>query len=164
MVAAVPPPHWDVTLVDETQDPIHDDRTFDLAGITAMTHQAKRAYEIAARFRSEEVPVVMGGMHPTLLPEEACLNADAVVVGEAEPIIAQLLDDFLAGRLAQVYRAPIPEGDKLTIPWPRREILAGKRYLTTQTIQANRGCPYDCMFCTVPYWPQPPVHRCGPTL
>ena len=152
MVAAVTPPHWDVTLVDESQDPIPDGRNFDLVGITAMTHQANRAYEIADRFRSEGVPVVMGGMHPTVLPEEACLHADAVVVGEAEPVMAQMLDDFLAGRLAQIYRAPIAAGDKLTVPWPRREILAGKRYLTTQTVQASRGCPYDCSFCTVTHY------------
>ena len=152
MVAAVTPPHWEVTLVDESQDPIPDGRDFDLVGITAMTHQAKRAYEIADRFRSEGVPVVMGGMHPTVLPEEACLHADAVVVGEAEPVMAQMLDDFLAGRLAQIYRAPIAEGDQLTVPWPRREILADKRYLTTQTVQASRGCPYDCSFCTVTHY------------
>jgi radical SAM superfamily enzyme YgiQ (UPF0313 family) len=118
-----------------------------------MTHQATRAYEIADRFRKEGVPVIMGGMHPTVLPEEALTHADSVVIGEAEPVMEKLLDDFLAGRLASHYRAPIPEGDLLTVPWPRREILAGKRYLTTQTVQASRGCPYDCPFCTVtPYF------------
>jgi radical SAM superfamily enzyme YgiQ (UPF0313 family) len=114
-----------------------------------MTHQATRAYEIADQFRREGVAVIMGGMHPTVMPEEALTHADAVVIGEAEPVLAGLLDDFLAGRLAQVYQAPLPQDDKLVVPWPRREILAGKRYLTTQTVQASRGCPYDCSFCTV---------------
>jgi radical SAM superfamily enzyme YgiQ (UPF0313 family) len=148
-VAAVTPPHWEVTLVDESQDPVPSGRDFDLVGITAMTHQATRAYEIADQFRREGVPVIMGGMHPTVIPEEALDHADAVVIGEAEPVMAKLLDDFLAGQLEKVYRAPIAQDDKLFAPWPRREILAGKRYLTTQTIQASRGCPYDCAFCTV---------------
>jgi len=148
-VAAVTPAEWQVTLVDESQDTIPDGKNFDIVGITAMTHQATRAYELADQFRSEGVPVIMGGMHPTVMPEEACFHADAVVIGEAEPVLAALLDDFLAGRLKKVYRAPIAQDDKLIIPWPRREILAGKRYLTTQTVQASRGCPYDCPFCTV---------------
>jgi radical SAM superfamily enzyme YgiQ (UPF0313 family) len=136
-----------VTLVDESQDTIPCDRDFDLVGITAMTHQATRAYEIADQLRQEGVPVIMGGMHPTVMPEEALAHADAVVIGEAEPVMAKLFDDFLGGGLAKVYRAPIPLHDKLVVPWPRREILAGKRYLTTQTVQASRGCPYEFSIC-----------------
>jgi len=152
-VAAVTPAHWDVTLVDESQDAIPSGKNFDLVGITAMTHQATRAYEIADQFRAEGVPVIMGGMHPTVLPEEALSHADAVVIGEAEPVMSRLLDDFLGGSLEKIYRAPIPKDDQINVPWPRREILAGKRYLTTQTVQASRGCPYDCAFCTVtPYF------------
>ncbi|MDD5285864.1 MAG: radical SAM protein [Desulfuromonadaceae bacterium] len=148
-VAALTPPEWEVTLVDESQDPIPCGREFDLVGITAMTHQATRAYEIADRFREEGVPVIMGGMHPTVMPDEALGHADAVVIGEAEQVMEKLLGDFLGGRLAKVYQAPIPEEEMLVIPWSRRGILAGKRYLTTQTLQASRGCPYDCAFCTV---------------
>lgn len=151
-VAAVTPAHWQVTLVDESQDLIPDGSNFDLVGITAMTHQATRAYEIADQFRRNGVPVIMGGMHPTVMPDEALTHADAVVIGEAEPVLASLLDDFLDGRLQRIYRAPIAQDDRLEIPWPRREILAGKRYLTTQTVQASRGCPYDCSFCTVTHY------------
>ena len=151
-VAALTPPHWQVTLVDESQDPIPSGRDFDLVGITAMTHQATRAYEIADQFRQEGMPVIMGGMHPTVMPDEALAHADAVVIGEAEPVLATLLDDFLTGRLQPIYRAPIAQDDQLLVPWPRREILKGKRYLTTQTIQASRGCPYDCSFCTVTHY------------
>lgn len=152
-VAASVPRSWDVTLVDESQEAIPDARDFDLVGITAMTHQAPRAYELAGRFRRAGVAVVMGGMHPTVMPDEALAHADAVVIGEAEAVMARLLDDVLDGRLERVYHAPIPQGDLLDVPWPRREILAGKRYLTTQTVQASRGCPYDCSFCTVtPYF------------
>jgi radical SAM superfamily enzyme YgiQ (UPF0313 family) len=148
-VAAVTPPNWEVTLVDESQDPIPNGGDYDLVGITAMTHQATRAYEIADQFRLAGVPVIMGGMHPTVMPEEALGHADAVVIGEAEPVMARLLDDFLAGRLEKEYRPAIAQDDRLAVPWPARRILDGKRYLTTQTVQASRGCPYDCDFCTV---------------
>lgn len=152
VAAAVPPP-WEITMLDEIHESVPFGRGFDLVGITAMTHQVKRAYEIADRFRGEGIKVIMGGIHPTVLPEEALGHADAVVVGEAEPVMGKLLDDFLASRMERLYRAPIPEDDLLVVPRPRREILAGKRYLTTQTVQASRGCPYDCSFCTVtPYF------------
>ena len=146
-VAAATPPRWEVILADEVHEEVPFDGAFDLVGITAMTHQAVRAYQIADRFRSRGVPVVLGGIHPTVLPEEAAAHADAVVVGEAEPIWPRLLEDFLAGRLARMYRAEIPDGDTLVIPWSRRDVLAGKKYLTTQTLQASRGCPYDCPYC-----------------
>jgi radical SAM superfamily enzyme YgiQ (UPF0313 family) len=148
-VAAATPPSWDVVLADEVHESIPYDGDFDLVGITAMTHQAARAYEIADRFRGQGVTVVLGGMHPTVLPDEALTHADAVVVGEAEPIWAQMLDDHLAGRLAPLYRAPEPTEHLLQVPWNRREIFDGRSYLTTQTLQASRGCPYDCPFCTV---------------
>lgn len=151
-VAALVPAEWEVTLVDESQDAIPSGRDFDLVGITAMTHQATRAYEIADQFRREGVPVIMGGMHPTVLPDEALAHADAVVIGAAEAVMANLLDDFLDGRMARIYSATPAQDELLSVPWPRRAILAGKRYLTTQTIQASRGCPYDCDFCTVTHY------------
>jgi radical SAM superfamily enzyme YgiQ (UPF0313 family) len=152
-VAAATPPSWETVLADEVHGkvPFHGD--FTLVGITAMTHQAVRAYEIADEFRRRGVPVVLGGIHPTVLPDEAAEHADAVVIGEAEPVWETLLDDLLAGRLKSVYRAPLPRGDSLVVPWARREIFSGNRYLTTQTLQASRGCPYDCPFCIVtPYF------------
>lgn len=152
-VAAVTPPPWEIVLADETQGPIPLDEPFDLVGITAMTHQAVRAYEIADRFRAAGVPVVLGGIHPTVLPEEAAEHADAVVVGEAEPVWARLLADLRHGQLERFYRAPYPTEEWLSVPPPRRDILAGNKYLTTQTIQISRGCPYECPFCTVsPYF------------
>jgi len=152
-VAAATPLSWKVTLADELHDTIPVDGNFTLVGITAMTHQATRAYEIADAFRKRGIPVVLGGIHPTVLPEEALSHADAVVIGEAEPVWETLLDDLLQGKLQQTYRAPLPGGSRLSIPWTRREIFDGKRYLTTQTLQASRGCPYDCPFCIVtPYF------------
>lgn len=151
-VAAATPPEWDVVLADELHEEIPFEGEFDLVGITAMTHQAVRAYQVADRFRGRGIPVVLGGMHPTVLPDEALLHADAVVIGEGEPVWEQLLNDLRGGRLASRYSS-VPEGNRLAIPWSRTDILAGRKYLTTQTIQASRGCPYDCPFCTVtPYF------------
>lgn len=149
MVAAATPPNWEVVLADEVHDVIPCDGDFTLVGITAMTHQAVRAYEIADDFRRRGVPVVLGGIHPTVMPDEAGRHADAVVIGEAEPVWETLLEDLLAGSLRPVYKAPIPAGGRLDVPWARREFFRGRRYLTTQTLQASRGCPYDCPFCTV---------------
>jgi radical SAM superfamily enzyme YgiQ (UPF0313 family) len=152
-VAAATPSSWEVVLADEVHGKVPFDGDFTLVGITAMTHQAVRAYEIADKFRRRGVPVVLGGIHPTVLPEEAGSHADAVVIGEAEPVWQTLLDDLLDGKLQPVYRAPLPGSSRLTVPWARREIFAGNRYLTTQTLQASRGCPYDCPFCIVtPYF------------
>lgn len=147
-VAAATPREWQVTIVDEVQEKLSFDGHYDLVGITAMTHQALRAYQIADSFRERGIPVVLGGIHPTVLPDEASLHADAVVIGEAEPVWAGLLDDLRNGKLEKFYRS-VPSGDRLEIPWARRELLAGRTYLTTQTLQASRGCPYDCPFCTV---------------
>lgn len=151
-VAAVTPPEWDIVLADELHEEIPYDGEFDAVGITAMTHQAVRAYQIADSFRAKGIPVILGGMHATVLPEEALQHADSVIIGEAEPVWAGALADLLVGKLASRYSS-VPAGDTLHIPWSRTDILSGKKYLTTQTLQASRGCPYDCPFCTVtPYF------------
>lgn len=147
-VAAATPPEWEVLLADEVQEQIDFNGDYDLVGITAMTHQILRAYQIADRFRERGVPVVLGGIHPTVLPDEAIGHADSVVLGEAEPVWAGLLDDLQQGRLQRFYQQ-LPEGDRLTIPWSRSDFLAPRKYLTTRTTQASRGCPYNCPFCTV---------------
>lgn len=147
-VAAATPPEWEVWLADEVHEEIDFNGEYDLVGITAMTHQAVRAYQIADRFRQRGVPVVLGGIHPTVLPDEAIQHADSVVLGEAEPVWADLLRDLQQGHLKQFYQV-LPTGDLLTIPWSRHDFLAPRKYLTTKTLQASRGCPYNCPFCTV---------------
>lgn len=152
-MAAATPEGWDVTLADEHTEPLPGLEGYDAVGITAMTRQAPRAYELADRFRARRIPVILGGIHPTVLPQEALGHADSVVIGEGEPVWAQVLRDLESGRLARTYQAPEPEGDLLRIPPARRDVLEGKRYVTTQVLQASRGCPYDCPFCTVtPYF------------
>ncbi len=147
-VAAASPAGTEITLVDEQVEPVPWDAEVDLVGITAMTALAPRAYEIAARFRARGIPVVLGGMHASFLPEEALAHVDAVCAGEVEGVWATILDDARRGRLSGVYRAAsAPSLEHLATP--RRELLDAERYATVQAVQATRGCPHACGFCAI---------------
>ncbi|MSM41003.1 MAG: radical SAM protein [Geobacter sp.] len=147
-LAAVTPPEWEVALCDENIEPLATDTDADVVAITAMTPQAPRAYEIAARFREQGQRVVMGGFHASNLPDEALAHVDSVVVGEGEVVWPQLLADLAAGTLQRLYRSSALL-DMTAIPQARRDIFGGKRYLFTNTLQTTRGCPFDCEFCSV---------------
>lgn len=146
-VAAATPPDVQVHIVDEQIDDIPWDAEVDLVGITCMTALAPRAWEIAARFRARGVPVVLGGMHPTLNPDEALLHADAVVAGEAEGAWPEVVADARARRLRGLYRTPAPDLARLNRP--PRHLLAPGRYASALAIQATRGCPHRCSFCSI---------------
>ena len=147
-LAAATPPEWEVELGDENMRPLDFSRDVQLVGITAMTPQAPRAYEIAAAFRARGIAVVMGGFHASNLPEEALGHVDAVVVGEGDRIWPRLLSDLEEGRLRRLYRPSAPL-DMAGIPIARREIFTGQGYLLTNTVQTTRGCPHECEFCSV---------------
>lgn len=139
----------EVTLYDEGIGEIPEELQADLVGISAITGTAPRAYELAAGFRQRGMTVVLGGVHPTLLPDEAALHADAVVTGYAEQSWPRLLRDFVAGRLAPRYE----QGDDFSLAGlvrPRRELLQPGNYTAFHTIEATRGCVHDCEFCVVP--------------
>lgn len=147
-VAAETPPDVDVTIVDEQVEPIPWDADADLVGITCMTALAPRAYEIAARFRARGIPVVLGGMHPTLCPDEAIQYADAVLAGEAEGLWTRVVEDARAHRMSGIYRQDaLPSLDGLKRP--PRHLLDPKKYATVHAVQATRGCPHGCDFCAV---------------
>lgn len=157
-LASLIPPELsaDVQVIDEGIDQIEPDKLqADLVGISAITGTSLRAYEIAAQFRRRDVPVVLGGVHPTLLPEEAQQHADAICVGYAEESWPQLLRDFAAGRMEKRYDQS-PNLKLANLPFPRRELFDTSLVNVAHTIEATRGCIYQCEFCVVPAaWGKP---------
>jgi radical SAM superfamily enzyme YgiQ (UPF0313 family) len=120
---------------------------YDLVAISTFSAQAHDAYAVAARFRALGIPVVIGGLHATALPDEALLHADAVVAGEAEALWPRVVADARAGRLQRLYRpAPGEEFDLAHAPIPRYDLLDIEKY-NRLTVQTCRGCPHACEFC-----------------
>jgi len=148
MVAALTPSDIEISLIDENVTPIDFQKETDLVGITALTVTANRAYEIADIFRARGVKVILGGSHPSALPEEASCHADSVVIGEAEGIWPKLIEDFNAKKLQKVYKQN-QRASLVNLPIPRRELFAKKAYYIPNTISTTRGCPYACSFCSV---------------
>jgi radical SAM superfamily enzyme YgiQ (UPF0313 family) len=159
LLAALCPPDVEVSLFDDRCEPIPFDRPTDLAAITVETFTARRGYEISRAYRQRGVPVVLGGFHATLAPEEAAAHADALVLGDAEPVWRQVLLDAGSRRLRPVYRAQagVPQAGV----FPRRDVFRGKGYLPITLVQFGRGCTHDCQYCSVSaFFSQ--SHRCRP--
>ncbi len=151
ILAALTPPDVEILYTDDLLIPIDLEKGLhevDLVAITVLTKTALRAYRIAEAYRKKGIPVVLGGIHPSALPEEAKMHADSVVIGEAEEVWPRLVEDARRGVLKPFYRA---EGftDPARIPRPRREILPRKGYFPVDVVQASRGCPFRCEFCSV---------------
>ncbi len=148
-LAALVPRDIAVELKDDLLEEITFQERADLVALTCMSHQAPRAYEIAAGFRGRGIPVVMGGFHATLAPEECQQHADALVLGEAETAWPQLLRDVQAGRLQPRYQAQ-ELSPLVNLPVPRYDLLNLKKYkLLNIPSQTTRGCPYNCNYCEV---------------
>src|SRR5512133_1495543 len=147
VLAALTPPEVEVAIHDDRIAPIPFDAPVDLVGITVETWTARRAYEIADEYRRRGVPVVMGGVHTTLAPDEVALHADAVYVGDAEQGWADVLADARAGRLKRRYDAGpgVPQPGLL----PRRDLFRGRGYLPISLVQFGRGCTWGCEYCAV---------------
>jgi radical SAM superfamily enzyme YgiQ (UPF0313 family) len=146
-LAGLTPPDVEIRFYDDRMESIPYDEPTDVVAISVETYTAKRAYQIASEYRRRKVPVVMGGFHATLLPEEVARHAEAVVVGEAEELWPQVIDDARHGTLQKCYRqSGRPSLQKLRMD---RRIFRGKRYLPIGLVEAGRGCHFRCEFCAV---------------
>jgi radical SAM superfamily enzyme YgiQ (UPF0313 family) len=148
VIAGLTPPHVECVLFDDRIEEIRYDDPTDLVAITVEIYTARRAYEIAAEFRKRGVSVILGGFHPTLVPDECLEYADAIFMGDAESLWAQVVEDAERGKLQRVYRAPsgIPQAGGVR---PRRDLFEGKGYLPITLMQFGRGCRFRCDFCAI---------------
>jgi len=147
IVASLTPPDIEVVFTDERINSIDFDMKCDMVAISTMTSQANRAYEISRTYREKGIPVVLGGVHVSLMPDEALKNADAVVIGEAEGTWPDLIKDFRKGKLRRVYSCKSPAEE---IPFPRWDIFEDATYIPMNSLQVSRGCPVNCDMCSVP--------------
>ena len=145
LLAALTPCNYTLEIIDENIQTINFDIKYDLVGITSMTQQADRAYEIAQKFKTRNIPVVLGGIHTTVLPEEASSHADSIIVGEAEDQWDKLIGDFNNNKLKPLYKSN-KNTEMTASPIPRYDLLRNKNY-NVIWIQTSRGCPHDCEFC-----------------
>ena len=147
-LAGMTPRHIDVEYVEvadlEALDGLPGD--FDVVAISSFTAMIKDAYQLADRFRAAGVTVILGGLHVTMLPDEAAAHADCIVVGEAEPVWGQVIEDLEAGELQARYDGRGQPFDLAYAPMPRFDLLDPDRY-NRITIQTQRGCPFNCEFC-----------------
>ncbi len=160
-LAALVPGDLDAEVVccDEGIGDVDTDLAADIVGMTVITGTAPRAYELSARFRRRGIPVVLGGPHVTLAPDDAQPYADSVVVGYAESTWPELLRDFRADRLKPRY-SQAPSLDLADSPLPDRSVLPRYRYLTSDVFEATRGCIHNCDFCVVPSaWGRKPLQK-----
>jgi len=146
-LAGLTPPAWERVLYDDRLERIPYDEPTDLVAISVETYTARRAYQISERFRRRGVPVVMGGFHVTLVPDEVAAHADAIVVGEAECVWPKLLEDLRLGRLQKRYQAE--QRPDLAGIFPDRAIYAGKKYMDLALVETGRGCRLSCDFCSI---------------
>lgn len=147
VLAALTPRDVEVRFYDDRLEPIPFDEPTDLVALSVETYTARRCYQIASEYRRRRVPVVMGGFHATLCPDEAARFADSVVLGEAERLWPEVVDDYRHGTPRATYRGdgrPALGGVR-----PDRSLFRGKRYLPVSLIEAGRGCTFHCEFCAI---------------
>lgn len=144
-VAAVTPPGWEVKIIDENFETFTFEEA-DLVAITAFTSNINRAYEIAGIYREKNIKVIIGGIHASMLPDEALRYVDTVVAGEVEGVWKNVLDDFENNRLLPIYTGPQIDLENFKVI-PRHDLLHPNYFW--HSVQTSRGCPFNCYFCSV---------------
>jgi radical SAM superfamily enzyme YgiQ (UPF0313 family) len=151
IIAALTPGNVEVNLTDDNISPVDFDENADLVAISCFTPQAGRAYEIADEFRKHGTKTIIGGIHPTAVPDEALLHADSVCIGEVEDVWCDVLEDVQKGSLKKKYQA-LSYSDMARHPIPKRSIFKQENYRwKAHLVQIMRGCPAPCAGCPVPY-------------
>lgn len=149
LLAAEIPSRYSVRIMDERVSRVSGKEAADIVFITSLTANVYRAYELADIFRSRGIPVILGGVHVSALPEEASDHATSIVIGEAEGLIEPLLSDFEEGKLKEIYkRSSLVDLD--TLRMPDLQLLNWRHRFFMSPVQTGRGCAYDCDFCMVP--------------
>ena len=146
ILAALTPEDVEVVMYDDRMEQIPYDESTDLVAITVETFTARRAYEISAEFRRRGVKTVMGGMYAMLIPDEVAGHCDCVIVGDAEPVWAEMIEDHRKGQLKKRYDPVQPRCPQINVI-TRRDIFEGKGYLPITLLQFSRGCSHKCSFC-----------------
>jgi radical SAM superfamily enzyme YgiQ (UPF0313 family) len=145
VLKALTPPDIETEFFDDRLELINYDTKTDLVAVSVETYTARRAYNIAQEFNKRGVLVIMGGYHPTMVPQEAAHYADSVLIGNAEGVWAQVIEDLKRGALQKSYRGDTAFSGVL----PDRSIYSDKKYSPLSLIETGRGCPYKCEFCAI---------------
>jgi len=136
-----------IKIVDEGVEKFDNSGDFDIVCITCVTSSAKRAYELCHYFRKKKSYVVLGGVHPTLMPEEAAAHAHSVFIGLAEETFPEFIKDYLNGSPKKSYQQA-SQCKHLSMPIPRRDLIS-TAYINIPTVVANRGCQNSCAYCYI---------------
>ncbi len=146
ILAGLTPEDVEVVMYDDRMEDMPYDEPTDLVAITVETFTARRAYEISAEFRSRGIKVIMGGMHVKLIPDEVAKYCDSIIIGDAEPVWADMIEDCRKGELKERYTPIQPECPQINVI-TRRDIFEDKGYLPITLLQFSRGCSNKCSFC-----------------
>ena len=148
LLAALTPDDWETELIYEVIEDVPFDTDADLIGVSTMGHGVIRSIDIAKEYRRRGKTVILGGYMASIMPEEAVKYCDSLIIGDAELVWQQMLSDFENGKLKKTYEKPL-EGNWYSTPSPQFDLLEGKNLGDFLPVQAGRGCPNSCSFCSV---------------